>query len=437
MNRLIYALILLATMSPAVQAQSFGGDDGLNWYKGNLHTHSLWSDGNDFPEMITRWYAERDYQFLAMTDHNVLSRGERWMPVEKIEARGGKTALGKYRDAMGEQWVETREVALAGEDGEADNKQLQVRLKGLAEYRGKFERPGEFLLMTGEEISDSVNGLPVHMNATNLRELIRPAGGKTIREAIAANMRSAIEQANEIGQPILVHLNHPNFGYAITAEDLAFVTDEKFFEVYNGHPGVNQLGDDKHASIEKIWDIANTIRIAKLKSPPLMGLGTDDSHYYHGRPGSQPGRGWITVRAKSLEPAELIAQINAGNFYASSGVVLEKVDFDSDQQRLAIQIKPVDGQTFETTFIGTPKDYDDTTEVQRDKDGKSMRATRIYSADVGKVLATVTGTSPEYQLTGDELYVRAVITSSADHPNPSLKGQKQQAWTQPVGWTLK
>ena len=26
------------------------------WFKGNTHTHSLWSDGNDFPEMIVDWY---------------------------------------------------------------------------------------------------------------------------------------------------------------------------------------------------------------------------------------------------------------------------------------------------------------------------------------------------------------------------------------------
>jgi hypothetical protein len=47
------------------------------WWKGNLHTHSLWSDGDDFPEMIAEWYRTRDYQFLALTDHNVLSQGLR------------------------------------------------------------------------------------------------------------------------------------------------------------------------------------------------------------------------------------------------------------------------------------------------------------------------------------------------------------------------
>jgi hypothetical protein len=59
---------------------------------------------------------------------------------------------------------------------------------------------------------------------------------------------------------------------------------------------------------------------------------------------------------------------------------------------------------------------------------------RVYSQDVGKTFATIEGTEIKYTLTGQELYVRAVITSSLPHSNPSFDGQKQMAWTQPVGW---
>ena len=31
------------------------------WKKGNLHTHSFWSDGDDFPEMIIDWYKTNNY----------------------------------------------------------------------------------------------------------------------------------------------------------------------------------------------------------------------------------------------------------------------------------------------------------------------------------------------------------------------------------------
>jgi hypothetical protein len=39
-----------------------------------------------------------------------------------------------------------------------------------------------------------------------------------------------------------------------------------------------------------------------------------------------------------------------------------------------------------------------------------------------------------YTLRGDELYVRAVVTSSAAPAVPSEEYGFQRAWTQPVGW---
>ena len=125
----------------------------LNWYKGNTHTHTLWSDGNDFPEMIVAWYQERGYDFLALSDHNILSRGEKWMKVEAIDKRKkkpGATALEKYGEKFGDEWVELR-----GEGAERE-----VRLKALAEFRSKFEKPGEFLLIEAEEIHRSLSQQP-------------------------------------------------------------------------------------------------------------------------------------------------------------------------------------------------------------------------------------------------------------------------------------
>ena len=69
-----------------------------------------------------------------------------------------------------------------------------------------------------------------------------------------------------------------------------------------------------------------------------------------------------------------------------------------------------------------------------DKSGKPLRVSRKYSGEVGQVLATVQGVSAKYTLTGKELYVRAVVTSNLPPADPSFEGQKQQAWTQPVGW---
>ena len=320
------------------------------WWKGNIHTHTLWSDGNDFPEMVADWYRQRDYNFLALTDHNVLSQGIRWMKHDKITERGYKDALEKYRARFGDDWVETR--------GTAGTPDYEVRLKPLAEFRKLVEKPGEFVMIQAEEISDKAEGVPVHLNASNIEEAIEPAGGKTVAETIENNLRAAEAHAKKTGKEVLVHLNHPNFGYAITAEEIASVIHERFVEVYNGHPGVGHEGDAHHASVEQIWDIANTLRIAKFHAPPLYGLATDDSHVYNGTPGSRPGRGWIMVRATDLEPETLIKAIKAADFYASSGVTLRDVRFDAKKKTLQVDIEPKSGVTYSTQFIGTQIGFD-------------------------------------------------------------------------------
>ena len=398
--------------------------DEARWYKGNLHTHSLWSDGNDFPEMIVDWYVREGYDFLSLSDHNILSRGEKWIGEEVALKRGAIDGLKRYRARFGDEWIETRE-----KDGTTE-----IRLKTLDEFAPLFDKPGEFLLIQAEEITDRYGSLPIHINANNIVELIRPVGGNSVRETIANNLIAVRQQSQRVGQPILAHLNHPNFGYAVTAEDMAAVVQEGFFEVYNGHPGVNQLGDETHEPIERMWDIANTIRISDMKHPPLYGLATDDSHNYFGNRGSSPGRGWVMVRAKELTPESLIRSIEAGDFYASSGVTLDALVFDGEKRILSVSITPEDGVDYVTEFIGTPVDYDKASQAVVDKDGKEIAATRTYSADVGKVLAQVKGTSATYQLTGKELYVRAVVTSTKKHWNPSFDNQMEQAWTQPVGW---
>ena len=394
------------------------------WQKGNIHTHTFWSDGNDFPEMIASWYKQKGYDFLALTDHNILSKGEKWMPVTQLKSRGGADVIDKYLKAYGDEWVVTR--------GEAEKQ--EIRLRTLEEFRKGLEQDEEFLLIQSEEISDRSQGVPVHMNATNIQEVIAPLGGATVREAMTNNLRAVAEQARRTGKPIVLHLNHPNFGYAVTAEDLAAVVQERFVEIYNGHPGVNVLGDDDHASVEKIWDIANTIRLVQLAAPPLFGIGTDDSHHYHGRGTSRPGRSWIMVRCDDLEADAITTKISQGDFYSSSGVTLKDVVYNAKKQQLALTVDAEEGVSYTTRFIGTRKTVDLSSKQKKAANGKLV--TRIYSDDVGAVLATVKGTNPVYKFTGDELYVRAVVTSTKAHVDPTLPNQTEQAWTQPVGWAV-
>jgi len=57
-------LLLQFDQSSSVEtasAQVLSAEGPLKWYRGNIHTHSLWSDSDDYPEMIARWYKLKDY----------------------------------------------------------------------------------------------------------------------------------------------------------------------------------------------------------------------------------------------------------------------------------------------------------------------------------------------------------------------------------------
>lgn len=374
------------------------------WYKGNTHTHTLWSDGDALPEVAAEWYKSHGYHFLVLSDHNVVQQGEAWRKVG--------TARGELAPERLEQFVERfgpGAVALREQEGVCE-----VRLRTLAELRAAFEEKGKFIFIPGEEITDGFGKLPIHHNSMNHTELIRPTGGTSVQDILERTVRAVEEVARRTGKPVLVHLNHPNFGWAVTAEDIARVKGERFFEVYNGHRGVRNYGDAERPGTEAIWDYVLTRRLAELGGDVLYALATDDAHNYYGAPEtrtSTPGRGWIWVRAEALTAEAILRALKAGDFYASSGVVLE--DVFAEPRRLSLRIRAEEGVTYATRFIGT-------------------RIVGGRAGPPGEVLAEVEGASPSYAFKGDELYVRATVVSSRRHPNGYAPEDFETAWVQPV-----
>ena len=330
---------------------------GDNWYKGNLHTHSLWSDGDDYPEMIIDWYQQRGYHFIALSDHNILAQDEKkWIDVRK--SQGGMAAYEKYLAEMGSEWVEQKE----------ENGVLMVRLKTLEEYRFLFEAPGKFLVVQAEEITDLFDQIPVHVNATNLREYIPPQGGSSVGSVMQNNVDAVLEQRERTRVPMFPHINHPNFGWAVTAEDLIALRGDRFFEIYNGHPAVHNEGDELRPSTDRMWDIILAERLISGK-PVMFGVAVDDAHNYHfldvGQ--SNAGRGWIMVRAAQLTAEAIIKAMEAGDFYATTGVEFKDIRFEDN--RISLKIRPQAGVSYTTQFIGTHRSFDTTNEPVTDTNG--------------------------------------------------------------------
>lgn len=411
---------MLATLALAAILVGHPDTAQGTWWKGNLHTHTLWSDGDDYPEMVVDWYKSRGYHFLALSDHNVLSQGEKWFDLSGSRGRGA--VLEKVMARFGDEWVQTR----------LRNGKVEVRLRTLPEMKAMFDEPGRFLMIQSEEISAAHEGKPIHLNATNIQKLIPPLSGDSVLDTMQKNVDAVNRQRKETGVPMFPHINHPNFVWAVTAEELMQLEGEKFFEVYNGHPAVHNYGDATHAGMERVWDIILTKRLAELKKDVMYGIAVDDAHNYHEDHISKanPGRGWVMVRAKNLHAHDIVHAMEDGDFYASSGVTLSDVRFDG--RTLSIKIRPEAGVTYKTFFIGTRRGYDPSSKPVLGPNNEPLGVTMQYSADIGQVLATVEGASPKYTLKGDEIYVRARVVSSKPKSNPYAEGETETAWVQPV-----
>jgi len=393
MRNLLLSLILLFALQSTTYAQ-----DGKKWFKGNLHTHSYWSDGDDFPEMIMDWYKSHGYDFVSLSDHNTLGEGEKWKEIPKHPFQQHR--FREYLEKYGNNWVNYKTDS-AG--------MISVRLKNPSEYRPLFEEKGKFLIIPAEEITDKFEDKSIHVGAINIRDVIKPQGGSSVMETMQKNLDAVYRQRETTGQPMFPHINHPNFRWSVKYEDMVGLKGERFFEVYNGHPHVHNYGDSTTIGMEELWDRLLVSYLDQGKDL-LYGLATDDSHNYLEFNGqnSNPGRGWVMVKARELTPASLIAAMEQGDFYATTGVELKSVEFNGNTLKIAVKQKARENYTIQ--FWGA----------------------KAGSQKQGVLLSEVKGSKAEYNLKADDRYVRAKIISSKLQENPFEEGDRETAWTQPV-----
>jgi len=366
------------------------------WHKGNLHTHSFWSDGDDFPEMIIKWYKDHEYQFIALSDHNTIADSDFWYKLTQKDIKN--KVLDQYIETFGDEWVERKK----------EFEDTYVKLKTFDQYKSKLEEENAFKIIRSEEVTSSFNKKPIHINVTNIDKKIDPVKGTSVLDVMQRTLDLVNEQREKLGIPIFAHINHPNFGYGISTEDLKKLNGERFFEIYNGHPAVNNGGNEIYDSTELMWDLVN-IHYYKQGKPLLLGIATDDSHNYHDySPNhSNTGRGWVMVNAKNLEISTLIEAMEKGNFYASTGVYLKKLR--SSNKEIFIEVEPEANTSYEIEFLGYQKGNDQL-----------------------NVLKKVNGITAEYSFGKADVFVRAKITATNTLKKEPLLEGSMQAWTQPM-----
>ena len=380
------------------------------WWKGNLHMHSLWSDGDQFPEMAADWYKSHGFHFIAFTEHDRLQEGRCEIELDPFEQDLESfperaylsNAIADYRKTFSTDWVL---------DSPNDNRDV-VTLRALREYREMFEEDQRFLIIQGEEITVQHSDGLHWANAFNLAEPIPAQSGDSSHAAMDAVFSAVEQQAMATGRRIVVQFNHPNYMFNIQADEIAAMEKLKFMEIHTALDSTQCYGDAHHSGVEHIWDEVLTMRLGRLHLGVVYGTATDDSHFFypdadHSRGG--PGRAWIMVRSRTLTPDDLLVAMEKGDFYASTGVTLKNIS--ANRRRMAVQIKGERGVDYVTRFIGSHHNDD---------------------AEIGQIFAEVTGTKASYDFTGRELYVRACVISSKAHPNPHVPGDREKAWLQPV-----
>ena len=322
MNRfaLTFAWILSLGICPAA-AQA------VNWYKGNTHTHTINSDGDSTPADVVRWYRENRYNFLFITDHEHVTN-----------------------------------------------------VASLNDLHGKA---GAFLVIAGQEVTDSYDRKPYHLNALGISKLVMPNRLPGAVETLQKNIDDVLKAGG------IAQINHPNFGWALTADQLIKLNNYTLLEIHNGHPLVNNMGGGGVPSAEAMWD--SVLSSGKL----VFAVADDDSHFFKriGDPTAPtPGKGWIFVRAAELTPEAVIESMKKGDFYASTGVELS--DYKADDRQVTVTIKEERSSKYRTQFIGKH----------------------------GQLLSESTTNPAVYTFKGNEAYVRAKIYES----------NGKTAWTQPV-----
>lgn len=273
--------------------------------KGQTHVHTSRSyDARTPPEQVVRFYRERGYDFLALTDHN---RVTTLAPPEGM-------------------------LLFAGVELSQNSTQCEPRPS--PGYRCLFHLSGLFL----DPGRDAQRGERIPL---------------TFRPGRLEAYRSQLEVVRALdGVPVL---NHPLFHFAADGRLVRALAAEgiRHVELWNAsldqqHPGSRQSAENR---AEALWDEVLS------QGTRVFGVATDDAHHFAdaaerarlGKFAYVGDRAWIMVRADKT-PESIRAAFAAGDFYASTGVELGTLE--SRGSSLSLSVAPVPGESYVIRFVG-------------------------------------------------------------------------------------
>jgi hypothetical protein len=281
-----------ATAAARVPAPSGIAPAGTaRWLKGQTHVHSSGSyDSTTPPDEVLRFYAERGYAFVALTDHN------------RVTAAVAPPGL-----------LLVPGVELTQSSASCEPK----------------PRPGWRCLF--------------HTTALFVDPARDPARGARFRPPFVAGRLEAysaqLALAAELGG--IAVLNHPHFHFAADGRTVTALARRGLglLEIANAaldtrHPGGR---DAAEARGERLWD--EVLSAGAL----VYGIASDDAHHFSDADARRRqhksahvgDRAWIVAHAAPT-PASLRAALVGGRFYASTGVALDALEATPERVRVAV-----------------------------------------------------------------------------------------------------
>jgi len=227
------------------------------------------------------------------------------------------------------------------------------------------DAPEGMLVVPGVELTQNLrscepppspgNACLLHVNALFVArpadDPLFPALDRGLTPRRDALYTRAVDVAHALGG--IAQLNHPNFHRGAEIEILMTLAQRglTLLEIANEAVDSDNQGGKDLPSTEQLWDAALT------RGARVFGTATDDAHHYddadlvraRGEIAYTGDRGFVMVRAdKTLD--SLRAAITRGDFYSSTGVLLDRLQIGPDA--IAVDVRPDGPVTIEVIGMG-------------------------------------------------------------------------------------
>lgn len=261
----------------------YGGHAGH--YKANLHAHSTVSDGRLTPSELKALYKKHGYSVLCITDHELMRPHPELDDDSFLALTGYEIAI---NDGTGREFSHCKTMHLNVYSPVQDN-DMQV-------------------MFHPDDVSWLKNRGVVDLNAKYYGEPVKKTYSTECFNRIIAEAAS---------HGYIVSMNHPTWSM-LEEEDYRDLDGLFAVEIYN-HGCVAGDGTDDNTPV--VYDYMNR------HGKKIFCTAVDDNHnaFPEGHVRFDSLGGFDVINAPSLEYGEIFSALKNGNFYASTGALIDEI----------------------------------------------------------------------------------------------------------------